>query len=125
MDKKEKARWARIKRVYGITQDDYNRLDKGYCPICLREWGNTVRPVVDHDHGGGGQQGFVRGICCAFCNHYRIGRFRDPSMVYRIADYLRDAPRDLLVPPKKPKKRSRKRQLVERKKSGKNPPIGV
>lgn len=105
MTPKEKARWARIKRVYGLTQDDYNRIDKGYCPICLREWSTTVRPVVDHDHGGSGEPGFVRGVLCFYCNHRRVGRFRDPSLVYRIADYLRDAPKDLIVPEKKKKKR--------------------
>lgn len=103
-EKKEKARWQRIFRVYGITREDYSKLDKGYCPICLREWSERVRPAVDHDHS---KDGWVRGIVCLYCNRVRIGRFRDADMVQRIADYLR-GPFEHTVPEKKPKKRKKK-----------------
>ena len=114
-ERKEKAKWARIKRVYGITKEQYDKLDLGFCPICLRDWSANVRPVVDHDHGGNGIRPYVRGIVCMFCNHYRIGRLRDYELVQRIADYLQNAPRNLIVPEKKKKKRRTR---------GKNPSSG-
>lgn len=101
--KKEKARWNRILKVYGITKEQYDELDKGYCPICLRAWGGTVRPAVDHDH----VDGFVRGIVCLYCNRTRIGRFRDAELVRRIADYL-EGPFPWVVPPKPKRKRKKK-----------------
>lgn len=100
---KEKQRWQRIKRIYGIDQEQYAKLDKGHCPICLRTWGGTVRPAVDHDH----VDGYVRGIVCLYCNRTRIGRFRDAELVRRIAKYL-DGPFEHVVPPK-PKKKRKKR----------------
>lgn len=103
-DAKEKARWARIKRVYGITKDQYVQLDLGHCPICLRDWDATVRPNIDHDH----VTGDVRGLLCTFCNRYRVGRLRDAELVYRIASYLGLPKRGWIVPPKPKRKRKRK-----------------
>ena len=104
MDAKEKARWSRIKRVYGITKEQYDELDHGHCPICLRDWSSNVRPCIDHNH----VTGRIRGLLCIFCNRYRVGRLRDADLVQRIADYLRvDA--EWIVPPK-PKKRKKKRK---------------
>lgn len=102
-EKKQKARWQRIKRTYGITQTEYEELDKGHCPICLRCWSDRVRPAVDHDH----IDGWVRGILCLYCDRTRVGRFRDPEIVFRIAEYLR-GPFKNVVPPKPKKKRKRK-----------------
>jgi hypothetical protein len=104
LEQKDKARWARIKRVYGLSKEDYDKLDTGVCPICLRAWSSTVRPCVDHDHSDGS----VRGIVCLYCNHRLIGRHRDGSLVRRIADYLDNPRLGLIVPPKKKKKRKRK-----------------
>lgn len=103
-EKKDRARWQRIFRIYGITKKDYEELDKGHCPICLREWSDKVRPAVDHDHS---KDGWVRGVVCLYCNRVRIGRFRDADMVQRIADYLR-GPFKHTVPEKKPKRRKKK-----------------
>lgn len=103
-EKKEKARWQRILRTYGLSQEQYKELDKGHCPICLREWSETVHPVVDHDHVAN----LVRGIVCRYCNHRRIGHHRDADLVQRIADYLR-GPFSLLMPPKKKRKRKKKK----------------
>lgn len=104
-EKKEKARWQRILRTYGLSKEQYEELDKGHCPICLRQWSETVRPVVDHDHVAN----LVRGIVCRYCNHRRIGHHRDADLVQRIADYLR-GPFTIKMPPKKKKKRKRKRK---------------
>lgn len=102
-EKKEKARWSRIRRTYGISKEQYDELDQGHCPICLRSWSDNVRPAVDHDH----VSGFVRGIVCLYCNRVRIGRFRDAELVRRIADYL-VGPFEYLVPTKKKRKRKKK-----------------
>jgi len=109
---KEKARWSRILRVYGITREQYNELDLGYCPICLSEWSDSVRPCVDHDH----KTGRVRGLLCIYCNRYCVGNFRDSVLVERIASYLRgaDLRPEWIVPPK-PKKKRKKRAKVQSK----------
>lgn len=103
-EQKEKARWQRILRTYGITQDDYRTLDLGYCPICLRDWGGTVRPAVDHDH----KTLEVRGILCLYCNRYVVGRHRDADVIRRVADYLAKPHTGFTAPPKKRRKRKKK-----------------
>lgn len=108
-EKKEKARWARILKIYGLTKEDYESLDLGYCPICLSTWDSRVRPCVDHDHSHGGPRSQrVRGILCSYCNRYRVGRFRDADIVYRIARYLDQQPTTFVIP-KAPKKKRKKR----------------
>ena len=102
--KKEKARWSRILRTYGITKEQYDELDKGHCPICTRNWSPAVRPCVDHDH----VTGDVRGLLCIWCNRRAVGRFRDHELVQRIVDYLKEPRRGWVVPKKKPKKKKRK-----------------
>lgn len=99
--KKEKARWARIFRVYGITREQYDELDEGNCVICLREWSDAVRPCVDHDH----KSTEIRGVICLYCNHRIVGRHRDGALIRRVADYLDRPRKGWLVPPKKKKKK--------------------
>lgn len=103
---KEKARWTRILRVYGITKRDYEALDFGYCAICLRKWNGTVVPCIDHDH----KTGMVRGLLCRYCNRYVLGRLSDFHIAQRITDYLKNQPMKIKVPPKKRKTRKRKRK---------------
>lgn len=104
-ERKEKARWQRIFRVYGITKEQYDEIDKGSCPICLRAWSDSVRPVIDHDHSTGD----VRGILCFYCNHRVVGRHRDGDLIQRVADYLKGPRKGWIVPKKKPKKRKKKK----------------
>lgn len=103
-EQKQKAKFARIKTVYGLTKEQYDDLNKGDCPICLRPFSLDVSPVVDHDH----VSRLVRGIVCRYCNHRRIGHHRDSDLLRRIADYLDNAPVGLLMPPKKKKKRKKR-----------------
>jgi len=102
-ERKEKARWSRILRVYGITKEQYDSLDLGYCPICLRKWSATIKPCVDHDH----VSGEIRGLLCLYCNHRIVGRHRDADMLVRVSDYLRQKT-GWIVPKKKKKKRKKK-----------------
>lgn len=104
-EKKDRARWTRIFRTYGLTKGQYDELDTGGCPICLRDWSDTVKPVVDHDH----VEQLVRGIVCRYCNHRRIGHHRDADLVDRIANYLR-GPFHLEMPPKKKKRKKNARR---------------
>jgi hypothetical protein len=104
---REKARWARIKRVYGLEKEDYARLDTGKCPICLRAFGAAVRPVIDHDH----KDGSIRGILCFYCNHRVVGRHRDSDLIYRVYEYLAAPRLGYIVPKKKPKVRRKTRKV--------------
>ncbi len=91
-------------RKYGVSPDDFRKLDKGFCPLCLRNWSDRVRPCIDHDHS----TQFVRGILCTYCNRYVLGRLSSPDLVQRIFDYLSNQPKKIKVPPKKKKKKKRK-----------------
>lgn len=85
---------ARLRRVYGLTLQDYGRIfddQRGVCAIC-RDRDTVVMPydpavglVVDHDHDGG----HVRGLLCARCNS-GIGLLGDdPRNLDAAAEYLR------------------------------------
>lgn len=71
---------ARLKRQYGITPDDYDRLLKeqgGKCGVCgcadpPKRQGNATHWHVDHCH----ETGNVRGILCYRCNS-GLGNFKD------------------------------------------------
>ncbi len=103
-ERREKARWARILKVYGITKEQYDEIYRPDCVICLRPFGGTVKPVIDHSH----RTGHVRGIICGYCNHRMVGRHNDSAVLRRIADYL-DAPtKGWVVPPKVKRKRKKK-----------------
>ncbi|CAA9348624.1 MAG: hypothetical protein AVDCRST_MAG16-2207 [uncultured Frankineae bacterium] len=73
-----------LKRRYGITVEDYDRMlaeQGGLCALCQE------RPAehVDHDH----VTGRVRGLLC-FCCNQGLGNFRDRADVLRLAiGYLR------------------------------------
>lgn len=110
-EKKDRARWTRIKRVYGLSKEQYDELNTGSCPICLRSFGSGVTPVIDHDHVSGD----VRGVLCQYCNHRIVGRHRDPDLLRRVADYLSTPTRGWIVPPKKRKKRKKNGTRTKRK----------
>ena len=105
IEKKERARWARIKRVYGLTREQYDELNTGTCPSCLRLFSDNIRPVIDHDH----KTGEVRGLLCFYCNHRVVGRHRDADLMYRVATYLSRRTGHIVPPKKKRKERVRRR----------------
>ena len=67
---------AALKRYYGITLDEHNKLlisQNSNCAICSKNQSTLRRGlVVDHDH----KTGKVRGLLCDACNH-GIGNFQD------------------------------------------------
>lgn len=89
--RKEKPRVVRgykIKRVYGITPDDYDRMfedQKGVCSICFGpETTKRGYLCVDHDH----TTGKVRSLLCSRCNS-AIGMLKEKaSVAYSAAKYL-------------------------------------
>lgn len=74
MTKKEKQRDQYLRRTYGITSEDYQKMLKEQdfgCALCKRHQSQfKTRLAVEHNH----KSGKVRALCCFYCNKYRIGR---------------------------------------------------
>lgn len=80
------SRGYHLKRRYGITQEDFNKIleqQQGACAIC--DTGAGEKPWhVDHDHS----TGRVRGILCHSCNT-GLGNFKDdPEVLRKALEYL-------------------------------------
>lgn len=83
-----KVRADNLKRSFGISIEDYDRLyarQSGRCAICnIHQSRLKKRLAVDHDH----QTGAVRGLLCAPCN-MGIGQLGDdPARLRSAAIYL-------------------------------------
>lgn len=80
-------RKAELKRLYGITFDDYVNLYKkqnGVCAICLQECKTRKSLSVDHNH----DTMAVRGLLCNRCNR-AIGMLEeDPDILERAKEYI-------------------------------------
>ena len=79
-----KQRDKHLRRMFGITQVDYEKMlasQGGACAIC----GSTTRRFhIDHDHA----TGKIRAILCQHCNQM-LGHARDSAATLRsAADYL-------------------------------------
>lgn len=83
---KETQKWKTIKRLYGITKEQYDvilSLQNNICPICLEEIPENDM-AVDHDHTTGEVRGIVHHVC-----NLGLGGFRDnPDNCRRAAEYL-------------------------------------
>ena len=91
-------RWhrpAKLKRVFGISQEEYDTLlekQGGLCAICRgpetqRYRGALMCLAVDHDHG----TKKVRGLLCKSCN-LAIGKFKESiDIVRRALQYLENS----------------------------------
>jgi hypothetical protein len=81
------ARRAKLKRLFGITPEDYDAMfarQGGVCAICRRTSPDGRRLHVDHCHNSKR----VRGLLCHDCNR-GIGMFRDlPGLLRTAADYV-------------------------------------
>jgi hypothetical protein len=86
--------WSRIRREYGITQEEYGELlskQNGKCAICgadnsgtRKKSGGYKRMCIDHDH----KTGKVRGLLCTRCNLV-LGYINDePSLLPMFIEYL-------------------------------------
>lgn len=81
----------RLKRVYGMTVDEYNQLfqyQDGRCAICLNK-PRRRSLAVDHDH----KTNIVRGLLCVRCNHQILGAAHDDvDILRRAVKYMEDPP---------------------------------
>lgn len=99
------SRDYRLRKLYGITEEQYNELLRrqgGGCALCSKtpeDEGQSL--AVDHNH----KTGEIRGALCRYCNHRVIGRHTDSDLLRRMAEYLENGT-GWFVPPKP--KRSRK-----------------
>lgn len=86
---KETQRKSVLRRCYGITPDEYNRMfdeQEGCCAICgIHQSKVTNRLNVDHDH----ITNKVRGLLCWNCNTI-LGKVNDDIRILRrMICYLR------------------------------------
>ena len=69
---KERSRNNYLKRRFGISLEEYNKLfekQQGYCAICKTHQKDLKKALsVDHDH----RTGKVKGLLCSTCN-YNLG----------------------------------------------------
>ena len=86
----ERQRDNHLKRLYGISEEDYDLLlikQDFKCAICgefSNATGKNARLHVDHDH----RTGEVRGLLCYGCN-IAIGFLEEnPDKVQKVLDYL-------------------------------------
>lgn len=84
------ARRFKLKTIYGMTEDDFQRLLKrqeSVCAICHQKCRQRETLCIDHDH----TTGKVRGLLCQDCNHI-IGLAKDsPERLRAAATYVQDS----------------------------------
>lgn len=81
----------KLKREYGLTLDQYDKMfvvQNGVCAICgksgiIKNQWDTMRLAVDHDH----QTGRVRGLLCNRCN-LGVGYVEDGVFAANAKAYL-------------------------------------
>ena len=93
-----RVQWrSKLKRLYGITVEDYNRMlaeQGGGCAMCgatdpnvgSRTYKKNVRTVFDVDHCH--KTGKVRGLLCTRCNRLVGLANDDPDTAMRLIKYL-------------------------------------
>jgi hypothetical protein len=82
-------RAGHLKRKYGLSLEDYNKLleeQNNKCAGCLRSAKQLKCTFldVDHDH----KTGYVRGLLCRDCNTSLGKLSSNPVILRRLADYL-------------------------------------
>ena len=79
----------RLKREYGISLDDFNKIllkQKGVCAICKCINGVGTKLFIDHNH----KTKKVRGLLCYKCN-FAVGHFKeDISNLKSAMKYLKN-----------------------------------
>ena len=107
-----KKKLARIKRIYGLPENEYLNLlerQRFKCAICGKpEEESRLGLLVDHAHKKSDwiPEGAVRGLLCWDCNHRLIGNLTDPTIFEKAAEYLKTY-LPFFAPPPKPKRRKK------------------
>lgn len=88
ISQKRRARSICLKKKYGITIEDYDRMlesQNGRCTICgTKTPGGSGCFHIDHDH----ETNQVRALLCSKCNQ-ALGLFQDdPTICLKAAEYL-------------------------------------
>ena len=81
-------RWLRLRRVYGISKDEYETMvarQRGVCGICEKPSDEPL--LVDHCHA----TGRVRKLLCRKCNTVLGFCGDDHRLLTAAADYLKQA----------------------------------
>lgn len=88
----KKTRKHLLKKLYGLTLEDYDRMleeQHGKCAICKTEKvggkHKTNTMIVDHDH----KTGKVRGLLCNYCNIMAGMMEKNLETSQLVLDYLR------------------------------------
>lgn len=99
-----KSREGHLRRTYGLTLADYNKIRKAQgdcCAVCKRHHSVfKVNLAVDHDH----KTNEIFGLLCAYCNRRVIGRERRWEIFENASIYLKKG-LGLFVPSKKRRQR--------------------
>jgi hypothetical protein len=85
--KKISDRKSHLKRTFGITVADYERMlaeQGGGCAICERAPREDIALHVDHDH----RTGMIRGLLCFRCNNALGDLESDPELLTVASGYL-------------------------------------
>lgn len=86
----EYYRWQHIRRKYGLSPEEWDRLHDlqlGRCAICLLPLVETKHIHVDHEHA----TGRIRGLLCNRCN-IAIGYARENvEVLQRAIQYLQSS----------------------------------
>jgi hypothetical protein len=84
---KQRHRFQHLKRLYGITVEDYGRMfieQNGRCAICGKHQLELSCILgVDHDH----VTGKIRGLLCVNCNR-NLGILENIEFVEKVKKYL-------------------------------------
>jgi hypothetical protein len=83
-DNQKTAREHRLRRTYGISLQDYDRMfarQGGRCAICWKTSKHSL--CVDHSH----RTGMLRALLCISCNVGFGNFFESPAFLRRAADY--------------------------------------
>jgi hypothetical protein len=102
------ARRSLLKRLYGITLEQYDELllkQDNSCAVCKRHKDEFTKSLaVDHDH----KTGEIRGALCTHCNRTIIGRNRNAEIFMNAYQYLLGPYTGWIAPKQKPRKRKKK-----------------
>ncbi len=94
--KRVSNRKSHLKRKFGITLAEYDRLlasQEGGCAICERPPREDSALHVDHEHG----TGRIRGLLCFRCNNALGDLDDDHDRLVRALDYLGPVPKEPAV----------------------------
>jgi len=87
------GRNAHLKRTYGISEEQYEKLvaeQASKCAVCGRKADVCGRLVVDHDH----ITGAIRALLCDRCNRAAGAAGDDPKLLQKLAQYLETHSKD-------------------------------